>query len=175
MLRKLGLAPGEADGDEALIEGLEAGLSAASADMTRFFRQFSHAVPAWLGQPSTETTDQAMFDAVKEASEYPELSGDFRPLVGWMEGYRSRLRSEARPPIAIRQEMLAANPKYVPRNYLAQQAIEAAEAGDLAPLHRLMHVLRHPYDEQPEHDELAARRPAWASTKPGCATLSCSS
>jgi serine/tyrosine/threonine adenylyltransferase len=63
----------------------------------------------------------------------------------------------------------------VPRNWLAQQAIDAATAGDLAPLERLLHVLRRPYDEQPEHEELAQRRPEWARHKPGCSALSCSS
>jgi serine/tyrosine/threonine adenylyltransferase len=39
----------------------------------------------------------------------------------------------------------------------------------------LMEVLKHPYDEQPEHEDLAARRPEWARNKPGCSALSCSS
>jgi len=61
------------------------------------------------------------------------------------------------------------------RNYLAQEAIEGAEAGDLSRLELLMRVLRRPYDEQPEHEALARKRPEWARTQPGCATLSCSS
>ena len=67
------------------------------------------------------------------------------------------------------------NPKYVFRNYLAQQAIDALEAGDASVLERLMRVLAHPFDEQPEHGELAARRPEWARHKAGCSALSCSS
>jgi uncharacterized protein YdiU (UPF0061 family) len=38
-----------------------------------------------------------------------------------------------------------------------------------------MHVLQRPYDEQPEHDALAARRPEWARERPGASALSCSS
>ena len=74
-----------------------------------------------------------------------------------------------------KENMLAANPKYVLRNYLAQKAIERAEAGDLSFLETLFTVLKTPYAEQPEHDDLAAKRPEWARDKPGCATLSCSS
>ncbi|WP_262920622.1 protein adenylyltransferase SelO family protein [Hymenobacter sp. 5516J-16] len=96
-------------------------------------------------------------------------------LLQWLHRYFLRLQQERASPEAIREKMLAANPKYVLRNYLAQQAIEAAEAGDLSVLNRLMEVLKKPFDEQPEHEELAAKRPDWAREKPGCATLSCSS
>jgi uncharacterized protein YdiU (UPF0061 family) len=96
-------------------------------------------------------------------------------LHQWLQQYLQRLRQEQATPEAIRESMLAANPKYVLRNYLAVQAIEAAETGDLSVLNRLMQVLKTPYAEQPEHEELAAKRPDWARTKPGCATLSCSS
>ena len=67
------------------------------------------------------------------------------------------------------------NPKYVFRNYLAQQAIDAMQAGDPSVLERLMRVLARPYDEQPEDEEFAARRPEWARHKAGCSALSCSS
>ena len=39
---------------------------------------------------------------------------------------------------------------------------------------RLLRVLNTPYDEQPEHEDLAQRRPEWARNKPGCSALSCS-
>ena len=63
------------------------------------------------------------------------------------------------------------NPKYVPRNYLAHQAIDAIEQrNDTSVLERLMKVLERPYDEHPENDDLAARRPEWAG-KTGCSAL----
>ena len=71
--------------------------------------------------------------------------------------------------------MRRANPKYVLRNYLAQQAIEALEQGDASVIERLMKVLKRPYDEQPEHEALAEKRPEWARNKAGCSALSCSS
>jgi uncharacterized protein YdiU (UPF0061 family) len=57
--------------------------------------------------------------------------------------------------------MQAVNPRYVLRNYLAQQAISAAEQGDLAPLHELHKVLSQPFAEQPAFTQYAARPPSW--------------
>jgi uncharacterized protein YdiU (UPF0061 family) len=71
--------------------------------------------------------------------------------------------------------MNLANPKYVLRNYMAQQAIDALAAGDATVLNRYMDVLRHPYDDQPGNNDLATRRPEWARHKAGCSALSCSS
>ena len=57
----------------------------------------------------------------------------------------------------------------------AQQAIEEAEAGDPSRISQLLNVLRNPYDEQPDMQSFAEKRPEWARNKPGCSTLSCSS
>ena len=96
-------------------------------------------------------------------------------MLQWLNRYVQRLRQERAGLETIHESMLIENPKYVLRNYLAQEAIGRADSGDLSYLETLLHVLKTPYAEQPEHDDLAAKRPDWARDRPGCATLSCSS
>ncbi|TGE23908.1 YdiU family protein [Hymenobacter aquaticus] len=172
LLGKLGLTDQADAADQALFEDLNEALAAAEADLTLFFRRLSHAAPAVLATPEAEAATWQELLAAACYTDQPEAQQKLRQ---WLPRYLRRLRQETAAPAAIRAQMLAANPKYVLRNYLAQQAIEAAEAGDLSVLNRLMQVLKTPFAEQPEHDELAAKRPEWAREKPGCATLSCSS
>lgn len=57
------------------------------------------------------------------------------------------------------QQMQRVNPAIVLRNWLAQRAIDAAEQGDMAELHRLHEVLRQPFTDR--DDDYASRPPEW--------------
>jgi uncharacterized protein YdiU (UPF0061 family) len=158
---KLGLASVQPE-DEELARELLVAISETETDFTIFFRRLA-AVPL-------EGSADELLAPLAPAFYQPQAPHD--RLAAWLLRYAARARSEG-PQRASR--MASVNPKYVFRNYLAQQAIDALEAGDAAPLERLMRVLRRPYDEQPENEEFAARRPEWARSKPGCSALSCSS
>ena len=73
------------------------------------------------------------------------------------------------------EQMNLVNPKYVFRNYLGQLAIDAATAGDFSVVQEMLETLRNPYHEQPNFEQWAEKRPAWAKHRPGCSMLSCSS
>ncbi|MCR5886600.1 YdiU family protein [Hymenobacter sp. J193] len=170
--RKLGLGVVLTE-DNALLDELLSALEAAQVDMTVYFRQLSHRTFDVLAGTASEAT---AWPALLADAAYPDSPAEGQDqLQQWLWRYMQRVRQETTAPDDIRAGMLAANPKYVLRNYLAQQAIEAAEAGDLAPLQRLYQVLKTPFAEQSEHEDLAAKRPEWAREKPGSATLSCSS
>ena len=159
-MEKIGLTSWS-EADAELLRGMFEALAEAETDFTLFFRNLS-AVP--LERPSLEPLRRAFY------TDQP------RPLLeSWLERYSGRLRLEGLSVEERKKSMNGANPKYVPRNYLAQSAIDALENGDASVLERLMDVLKRPYDEQPEHDVLAERRPEWARHRAGCSALSCSS
>ena len=162
---KLGLPSNEA-GDDGLFEDLLALLGGLETDMALFFRQLAAVdlanidieplLPAYY-QPA------ALTPALRERT------------LAWLSRYAERGRRLGEPNEARVQRMNAVNPRFVPRNYLAQIAIDKAEAGDYSALHELMDVLRRPYDEQPGKEHFAAKRPEWARHRAGCSMLSCSS
>lgn len=99
----------------------------------------------------------------KEDAAFTDLFIDRDSASQWLQSYRAVLQADRRPEQQRRQAMLSHNPKYVLRNYLAQQAIAQAQTGDLSELHRLQQVLSRPFDEQAEHEEYAALPPDWAA------------
>jgi uncharacterized protein YdiU (UPF0061 family) len=52
-----------------------------------------------------------------------------------------------------------ANPIYIPRNHLVEEALSAATAGDLDPLEQLLAAVTEPYDERPGLERYASPAP----------------
>lgn len=153
------------DDDVALMRELHALMQKSEADMTLLFRALSE-IDAEA--PSLTPLEHAFYDESKRRAIAPQFTD-------WLQRYAQRLRADARPADERRRAMHAVNPKYVLRNYLAQQAIDRAEQGDDADVSELLDVMRKPYDEQSGREAFAQKRPDWARTKAGCSMLSCSS
>ncbi len=152
------------DEDSALIGGIFDLMRQCEIDMTEFFRCLAR-VNVQLPQ----------VEAIAPSFYQPQLLDNHRALfTAWLERYALRVREERGDAEQRGVRMNQVNPRFVLRNYLAQLAIEAAEQGDLAPLHRLLDAARQPYAADCPAD-LVAKRPDWARDKAGASMLSCSS
>lgn len=161
---KLGFASWR-DDDAALVEQAFDLLQAAELDMTLFFRRLADVDPA---DPSLAPLAEAFYDATKR-----EQHGE--ALAAWLRRWSERVGADAEPAATRRARMHAVNPLYVLRNYLAQEAIDAATQGDPGLINTLLATLRQPYTEQAGRERFAQKRPEWARHRPGCSMLSCSS
>ena len=161
------------EGDSALFAELFTMLGVTETDYVLFFRLLAR-VPVQV-----DATDEALLAPLDEAWYQPTevaAPGAARDaILGWLRRWSARVRQSTVSDTDRRMTMDALNPRYVLRNYLAQEAIDAAERGDLELLHELMDVLRHPYTDQSGRERFAARRPEWARERVGCSMLSCSS
>ncbi|WP_394205505.1 YdiU family protein [Shewanella waksmanii] len=147
MRAKLGLSTDsigqqQDDFDLALIGELTMMLEQSQLDYTQSLRRFSYIDPqATRSDWADDFVDRSRFDS-------------------WWQQYRQRLGDIADVSVWQAQRS-AVNPKYILRNYLAQEAIVAVEEGDLQPLHQLQQLLTQPYDEHPDLAHYAERPPKW--------------
>jgi uncharacterized protein YdiU (UPF0061 family) len=168
MAAKLGLKQFNPETD-VLVTELDAVLQLTETDMTLFYRRLASIDVGGSGADALET----LLDAYYQPE---ELQGEVRDQIeAWLTSYLGRVRADGCEVVARREAMNTVNPKYVLRNYLAQLVIDKAEQGDYSMVNEVLELLRRPYDEQPEHEEFAGRRPDWARSRVGCSQLSCSS
>ena len=148
----------------------------AELDMTIFFRTLNRLTPKDSLQTWQSEIRHSLYQDQGRLSAVAREEGR-QALWEWLANLRTHLSlTQARQDPERRQAIMnQVNPAYVLRNYLAQEAIEALEAGNEDPLHQLHHILKTPYTEQKGGEVYQQLRPEWARHKPGCSRLSCSS
>ena len=151
MRDKLGLAQ-EDESDLSLIMDTFSMLHEHHVDYTLFFRGLSNLTS-------------------KGSSPIRDLFVDRSVADEWLERYEQRLQSETRAHDEREYQMRKVNPKYILRNYLAQQVILEAQNGDYEPMKELLEVLKKPFDEQPGFEQYSAPPPDWGKHL----SISCSS
>ena len=168
---KFGLAQATDEVAQSLGETGLALLQATETDMTIFFRNLSM-VKTDLSL-SNEALLAPLLDAFYAPNDLPD--GHLQQLSAWLRALIPVWQASWQNDALRVAAMNLSNPKYVLRNYLAQQAIDLAEKGDYSMVRDLQAVLKNPYDEQPGKDAYAGKRPDWARNRAGCSMLSCSS
>jgi uncharacterized protein YdiU (UPF0061 family) len=151
MRDKLGLAR-EDESDLPLIMDTFSMLHEHHVDYTRFFRGLSNLHGLGTAPIRDLFVDRSVADE-------------------WLQRYQERLQKETRAHDEREFDMRKVNPKYILRNYLAQQVIQEAQNGDYEPLKELLTVLQKPFDEQPKFEGYAALPPDWGKHL----NISCSS
>jgi len=171
MAEKLGLLNFSSANSQLVLSNLFEILQSGEIDMTIFFRSL-----AKLDISENQATQQNL-KLLQEAYYVPDAmpKEHWSFLVNWTADYINVLKDQGIDDADRIQRMNSVNPKFVLRNYLAQLAIDDAENGDLSMVKDLLIMLRNPYDEQPEYEKWAGKRPDWAKNRPGCSMLSCSS
>ena len=145
--KKLGFTKSHNE-DAQLIQGLLDIMESEKLDYTNTFRNLSQAVT------SVKTN---------------ELNSNVS--MSWIKSYQERHNKESIPIAKKILLMNANNPKYILRNYMAQEVIEAAESSDFSALETLIEVITSPYEELEQYEHFANRSPDWAKNL----EISCSS
>ena len=152
MYAKLGLENAD-ENDQPLLDNLLTFMHEQRCDYTAFFRR--------LCQVTQQSSSELFSD----------LLPDHKLLQPWLSQYQQRLQqqnvSEADRQAAMKQR----NPKYILRNYLAQQAIEKAQQKDYSEVDVLLKLLQAPFDEHPAFENYAKPAPDWGKQL----EISCSS
>jgi uncharacterized protein YdiU (UPF0061 family) len=120
---KLGLIS-EEEGDEVLVGDFLKAMKEDGADFT------------------------STFVALTKAAEDEERAPRFGPaLSAWFVPWRGRQERQQRSREEVFRLMSRANPIVIPRNHRVEEALAAAQTGDLSVLQRLLGVLAKPFEE----------------------------
>jgi uncharacterized protein YdiU (UPF0061 family) len=170
LARKLGIAELRDRSDLELAQGFLDLLGEVETDMTIAFRCL---MDLDISAPDVTQLMPAIYQPDDLTLSRRQMWAD------WLGRYSVRVANDAvnnLSPVDRRSRMATANPNFVLRNYLAQEAIdEIMSSGSAGRLDTLMKILQRPYDDWLDYPDFLKKRPEWARHRPGCSALSCSS
>ncbi len=138
MRRKLGLQAQRTD-DLALATDFLKTLASRQVDFTLAFDYLADETQV---PHQTASRLQALHPTVNDAPTAP-------PMDAWLSRWRARSALEGRSPLAQTAAMREANPVYIPRNHLVEEALDAAtQQGDMRPFERLLDVVKQPFGKR---------------------------
>lgn len=139
---KMGLITEEEDDYKLLVQALQM-LSKLSIDYTFFWRQLTEY------KTSRKESLKEIWDYYGRRDEVEE----------WLDLYSERLKRENSNDEERSLRMKKNNPKYVLKNYIAQEVIEDVEKGNSAKLEQWLNVLYSPFAEHPDFDKYSRPTP----------------
>lgn len=138
--QKLGLGK-ETDGDLDLANELLTAMDGQNVDFTNLFRSLADVV-----RDDFHSTT-ALFD-------------DAEAIENWLARYARRAAQEERSPDDLAGDILSSNPVYIPRNHKVEEALTAAETGDMAPFDGLLDAVTMPFMAQAGLESYAIAAPS---------------
>ncbi|MGB0867023.1 MAG: protein adenylyltransferase SelO [Granulosicoccaceae bacterium] len=139
MRAKLGLMK-ELPEDLDLCNGLMAAMEGQKVDYSQLFRSLSEVVRG---------EDSAAKRAFVDATEFQQ----------WLQLYQGRGEQEDVDSTARAASMDRVNPLYIPRNHRVEEALQAAETGDMQPFELLLDVLAKPFERHTQHEHFVGPAP----------------
>jgi uncharacterized protein YdiU (UPF0061 family) len=140
MRLKLGIDNAEEE-DLALAEDLLEIMAKQKVDFTQMFRALAFVIQG-------------------ETTLVRALLKDAQPYYIWQVRWAQRLARNNGPAFDSIDKMNAVNPIYIPRNHKVEEALIAAEEGDIEPFNKLLSVLENPYQAREGLEEYAIGAPA---------------
>ncbi len=109
-----------------------------------------------LGEVDYTVFFRALTDLAEGQDETALLSQFSDADIGksWLEMWKVGTGFDGALPRAQQEAMQAANPVIIPRNHRIAEAIEAADAGDMAIFQRLSEAYKTPFANTPEYEDL---------------------
>lgn len=161
--------------DDQLGKDLWEVMTSTPTDYTVFFTALAKTLQTGFTEvaDNTDATVDALYKEVSQSFYQPDSVSEEAQAAYKQWLLRWATRVNAIPADHAADLMRRTNPQFILRNYLSQQIIDQAEQGDYSLLDEVSVLLQSPYEHS--DSDYQKIRPQWATAKPGCTMLTCSS